>query len=74
MRRKLVRGSKRYLIFQMNIIAIAGMILRSLFDWMICKFITNATFIYTDENYIWGPLLFGIFMGTIIWLIDKKVE
>ena len=58
----------------MTIIAIAGMILRPLFDWMICKFITIADFIYTDENYIWGPLLFGILMGTIIWLIDKKVE
>ena len=29
-------------------------ILRPLFDWMICKFITNATFIYTDEEVLFG--------------------
>ena len=64
----------KYLVIWIFSIAIFGMILYPLFDLIICKFITNSRFIYSVNEHIIKPIFFGIILGLVLWLVDRKKE
>ena len=66
------KGSIKHLIVLIVAISIFGMILYPLFDIIICKFITNSKFVYSVNEHIIKPFIFGIIMGIVFWVIDKK--
>ena len=45
-------GSLKYLVFQIIVICLVGIILYLIFDLLLCKFITNSTFVYSIHSYI----------------------
>lgn len=64
-------GSVKHLVFQIFAICLAGIILYPLFDLVLCKYITNSIFIYSIHSYVIQPIIFGIIMGTVIWILEK---
>lgn len=64
----------KYLVIWIFSIAIFGMILYPLFDLIICKFITNSRFIYSVNEHIIKPIFFGIILGLVLWVVDRKKE
>ena len=68
------KGSIKYLVILIIAIIIFGMILYPLFDLIICKFITNSRFIYSVNEHIIKPIFFGIILGLVLWVVDRKKE
>ncbi len=66
------KGSIKYLIIMIILISLFGMILYPLFDLILCKFITNSKFIYSVYDHIIEPIYFGIILGIVFWITDKK--
>lgn len=66
------KGSIIYLIMLIISISIMGIIIYPLFDLIYCRYITNSKFIYSVSNYITKPVLFGIVLGTTLWIVDKR--
>ena len=66
------KGSIKYLLILIVTIAIFGIILYTIFDLILCKFITNSKFIYSIHNHIIQPVLFAIIFGLISWIIEKN--
>lgn len=64
----------KYSVIWIFSIAIFGMILYPLFDLIICKFITNSRFIYSVNEHIIKPIFFGIILGLVLWVVDRKKE
>lgn len=64
----------KYLVIWIFSIAIFEMILYPLFDLIICKFITNSRFIYSVNEHIIKPIFFGIILGLVLWVVDRKKE
>lgn len=52
--------------------AIMGLIIWPLFDWILCKFITNSPFEYSVRNHIIQPVTYGIIMGIVFWFARPK--
>ena len=65
-------GSIAHLVAQIVAIAVFGVILYPLFDFLLCKFFTHSEFVYSVQDHIVEPILFGTIMGTILWGIGKK--
>ena len=68
------KGSIKYLVILIIAIIIFGMILYPLFDLIICKFITNSKFVYSVNEHIIKPIVFGILLGLVLWTVDRKKE
>lgn len=68
------KGSIKHLIVLIIAITLFGMILYPLFDIIYCKFITNNEFVYSVNGYLIKPLLFGIILGIVFWIIDRKAN
>ena len=64
-------GSLKYLVFQIIVLCLVGIILYPIFDLLLCKFITNSTFAYSIHSYIIQPIIFGIIIGIVIWILEK---
>lgn len=52
--------------------AIIGLIVWPLLDLIVCKFITNSSFIYSVHQHIIQPVVFGIIMGIMFTFTNKK--
>ena len=53
--------------------AIMGMVIYPLFDFLLCKFITNSTFKYTVADHVIEPITFGfIFALVYSFVVIKK--
>ena len=66
------KGSIKHLIISIITISITGIILYPIFDLVLCALITKAKFVYSVHNYIIQPIIFGVIMGTVFWISDKK--
>ena len=66
------RGTIKYLIFLIIAVAVCGMILYPLFDFVLCKFITNSKFDYSIHNHIIQPIIFACVYGLVFWSFDRK--
>ena len=66
------RGSIKHLLLLILSYTITAIIVFPLFDLILFKFITHTSFEYTVYEYIIKPLIFGIILGTIMWVIDNK--
>ena len=66
------RGSIKYLIVLIVAVIVFGVILYPLFDFILCKFITNSKFEYSIHQHIIQPVLFALIYGIVYWSIDKK--
>ena len=66
------KESIKHLIVLIIAISIFGMILYPLFDLIYCKFITNNVFVYSVNEHIIKPITFGIILGIVFWIIDRK--
>lgn len=64
-------GSMKHLVIQIVAICVVGIILYPLFDLVLCNFITHSVFHYSIHSYIIQPIIFGIIMGTVIWIMEK---
>ena len=69
---KIERGTKKYLIVLILAVAVCGMILYPLFDFILCKYITKSTFEYSVYKHVIQPILFAFIYGVTFWSIDKK--
>lgn len=69
---KIEKGSVKYLIILILFISIFGMILYPLFDLILCKFITKTEFIYSIYSHIIQPITFGIILGIVFFISDKR--
>lgn len=47
--------------------SIMGIILYPLFDYLLCKYITNSQFVYSAYQYIVQPILFGFIVSFVIY-------
>lgn len=47
--------------------SIMGIILYPLFDYLLCKFITNSEFIYSVHQHIFQPILFGFIIAIVLY-------
>lgn len=72
MMRNIERGTMKYLVVLIIAVAICGMILYPLFDFILCKFITNSNFDYSVHQHLIQPILFAIIYGIVYWLFDKR--
>jgi hypothetical protein len=70
--KKIERGTTKYLILLILMVALFGIILYPLFDLILCKFITNTEFTYSIHSHIIQPIIFACVYGTTFWLLDKK--
>jgi hypothetical protein len=70
--KKIERGTKKYLFILIISVSLCGIILYPLFDFLLCKFITNTQFTYSLHSHVIQPILFGFIYGITFWLIDKK--
>lgn len=54
--------------------SIMGIILYPLFDYVLCKFITNSQFIYSVHQHIVQPILFGFIIAIVLYvpILNKK--
>ena len=66
------RGTTKYLVVLIIPVAVCGMILYPLFDFILCKFITNSKFDYSIHQHIIQPILFAFIYGIVYWSVDKK--
>lgn len=66
------RGSKKYLCFLIVAVALCGIILYPIFDFLYYKLITHSEFTYSIYRHIVQPTIFACVFGTTFWLIDKK--
>lgn len=66
------KGSIKFLIAEIIAVSLAGIILYPLFDFLLCKFITNSEFTYSIFNHIIEPIIFGVVFGMVVWIFDKK--
>ena len=66
------RGTIKYLVVLIVVVAVCGMILYPLFDLIFCKFITKSIFEYSIYKYMIQPILFALIFGITFWSIDKK--
>ena len=66
------KGSIEHLILLVVCFSLAGTILYPLFDFLLCKFITNSEFLFSFYSHVIKPFLFCIIMGPIFWMIEKK--
>lgn len=70
--KKFERGTIKYLIVLIFLVAVCGMILYPLFDLILCKFITKSLFEYSVHKHVIQPILFAVIYGVTFWSIDKK--
>ncbi len=66
------RGTTKYLVALMLAVAVSGIILYPLFDFIYYKIIANSEFVYSVNRHIIQPIIFACVFGTTFWLIDKK--
>ena len=66
------RGTTKYLVVLILVVAVWGVILYPLFDLILCKFITNSEFTYSVHNHLIQPIIFACIFGTTFYLVDKK--
>ena len=48
-------------------ISIMGIILYPLFDYLLCKYITNSEFSYSVHQHIIQPVLFGCIIAFVLY-------
>ena len=70
--KKIERGSVKYLIALILAVAVCGVILYPLFDFILCKFITNSNFEYSIHQHIIQPVIFALVYGLVFWLFDRR--
>ena len=70
--KKIEKGTIKHLIILILAIFICGMIIYPIFDFILCKFITNSKFIYSFKSYVVQPFSAAVITGTILWILDKK--
>ena len=68
---KIEKGSTKHLIIQTAAIIIAGIIIFPLADFII-SLIFNTQFTYSVEEHIFEPIMYGIVLGIVLWILDKK--
>lgn len=66
------KGSKKHLIVLIIAIALFGIILFPLFDFLLCTFITHSKFVYSIHEHITEPVMFAVVIGIVFWLTDKR--
>ena len=66
------KGSIKNLFVQIVAFAVMGIILYPLFDLVVCNFFTHTEFVYSVSSHIVEPILFGVVMGLVFWLLDKR--
>ena len=66
------RGSITHLIILIILIGACGMIIYPLFDFIVCKFITNTKFIYSIKSHIIEPIISSSIIAIVLWIIDRK--
>lgn len=72
--KKLDSKSKEYAVIFGITIAVSGIVLYPLFDIVLCKFITNSEFIYSAHEHIIQPVLFGMIMGIMIYVLEHVLK
>lgn len=72
--KKIEKGSTKHLIVLICAIAIAGIILYPLFDMVFCALITKSEFVYSVPDHVIEPIIFGMIIGIIFWIIEKHNE
>ena len=70
--KKIEKGSISHLILLILFISLFGMILYPIFDLILCNLITKSEFVYSVHSYIAQPISFGVILGTVFWILDKK--
>lgn len=69
---KIEKGTIKELIIQIIVYIVAAMIIWPLLDFIIDILIRKREFIYSINNHIIEPIIFGIIYGFIMWIIGKK--
>ncbi len=72
MKKGIEKGSVQHLIIQIISIIIAGLIIFPLCDFLFCKILQNTNFVYSVNDHIIEPIIFGVIAGLIFWTLDKK--
>ena len=68
---KIQKGSTQHLVAQTIAIIVAGIIIFPVTDFIISK-IFQTEFAYNVDDHIIEPIFYGIVIGIVLWVIDKK--
>ena len=67
-----IKNKYLYTLLLGIVTAIIGVILFPLFDFLICKFFTHTTFVYSVVKHIVEPTIFGFLMAIVLYFPFKK--
>lgn len=70
--KKIDHASVTYLIIQTMAIIVAAMIIWPLLDMIWCAVIERKEFVYTVRDFIVEPIIFGIIVGVVFWLFERR--
>lgn len=66
------KGSIKSLALLTSTIALCGIIIFPLFDLIYDSFLTHTKFVYTINDHIVDPIIYGVVAGIILWIIERK--
>ena len=72
--KKIENNKWLYTLFLAITTSIFGMILYPLFDYLLAKFITHSTFVYSVEQHIISPIIFGFVVSIVLYFINNKKD
>ena len=49
-------------------VSVLGIIIYPLYDLLLCKFITDSKFFYSEYHHLVQPVLFGTFVSLVVYL------
>ena len=68
---KIEKGSISALVIQVVAFAIGAMIIWPIFDLLYDLIFTHSGFVYSAEEHIVKPMIFGCIAGVVFWVVDK---
>ena len=69
---KIEKGSILSLVIHIVSTIIAGMVIFPLLDFLIDLVFTHNRFIYSFQSYIIDPIVFGLLLGLVFWVLERK--
>lgn len=72
--KKIEKNSIKYLIIQTLAIIIFAIIIYPLIDLALCKLITHTEFVYSVNEHIIEPIIYGTILGIVFFMIDRKAN
>ena len=68
--KKIKRGSFAELVIFVLAISLGGIIIWPLLDLLFSAVFTHSDFVYSVQDYVVEPIIFGCIAGLVFWIFD----